>query len=302
MTKRKTIALVTTFIIILSMGLVVNKSMDKTRVPILIYHHISKNQEELSPMTITPEKFYEDMLYVKSLGYNSVTFKDLIYAREGKIKLPKNPIVITFDDGYMSNYDYAYPILKKLNMKGVISIIGILVDESSNSNYNFMLNWNTIKEMTCSGVIEIQSHSYDLHNWGDGINTPQGVLKMEGETTKEYENRLKKDTKKLMDKMKKYTGEDLSVYTYPYGAYDHESERILKEMGFKGTLSGKRGVSSIKRDLFDLKRVNMLGGVKSPKLIRKLLITQLKLKEIPYYNIDDSKERIRKLETHLNIH
>ncbi|PAB58516.1 polysaccharide deacetylase family protein [Anaeromicrobium sediminis] len=300
MTKRKTAAwiLLISFIIV-SLG-AIYISNDKNRIPILTYHHISKNEDELSAITITPEKFYEDMLYLKAMGYNTVNFRDLIDYREGKRNLPENPIVVTFDDGYMSNYTYAYHILKELEMKGVISIVGSLIDESSNSGYNFMLTWDKIKEMSDSGVIEIQSHSYGLHNWGDEINSPRGVGKMEKENNEHYTARFKSDTQAIMDRVKEHTGKDITIYTYPYGIYNSETEKMLEELGIKGSLTGKRGVSSISDELFSLRRINMVGGVKSPVLMRKILITQLKIKKIPFYKVESSEERIKELENFLS--
>jgi peptidoglycan/xylan/chitin deacetylase (PgdA/CDA1 family) len=274
---------------------------DENRVPVLIYHHISNIEEELSPITITPEKFYEDMLYLKAMGYNTVNFQDLIDYREGKKTLPENPIIVTFDDGYMSNYTYAYTVLKELKMKGVISIIGSLIDESSHSSYNFMLTWDKIREMSHSGVIEIQSHSYDLHNWGDEISSPRGVDQMKREDDTHYMARFKSDTKLIMDKVKEHTGKDITMYTYPYGIYNDKTEKMLKDLGIRGSLTGKRGVSTIKNGLFSLRRINMVGGVRSPILMRKIIITQLKLKGIPFYNVESSKERIKKLEELLGI-
>ena len=56
-------------------------------------------------------------------GYTFMSFKELDNADNKKIELPKKPILITFDDGYYSNYRDIYPILKKYNIKASIFII-----------------------------------------------------------------------------------------------------------------------------------------------------------------------------------
>ncbi|MBF8983169.1 polysaccharide deacetylase family protein [Lutibacter sp. B2] len=285
-----------TFTILLLLGLfIVKLSLDSERIPVLTYHHISENKDERSPITIAPEKFEEDMLYLKALGYNTINFKDLILHREGKNSLPENPIIVTFDDGYRSNYTYAYPILKKLKMKAVISIIGNLIDVSSNTDYDFMLTWDQLKEMVDSNVIEVQSHSYNLHTWGDKINTPRGASKIANENNKEYEARFRKDTQTLLDQVHTHLGTNLTMYTYPYGIYTDESQKILKDMGFKGSLLGKTGINSTSNGLSSLKRINMVGGTSSPTLMRKILLLQVRPKKIPFSNLDSSSERLEKL-------
>jgi len=85
--------------------------------------------------------------------------------------LPEKPILITFDDGYRSNYDLVYPILQEYGVKACISIIVLMPDLPTD---NFC-TWGQLREMTASGLVEIGSHSYRLHNLGgDGGNFESG--------------------------------------------------------------------------------------------------------------------------------
>lgn len=79
-----------------------------------MYHHVVEEGKEVNKITITTKRFEEDMEYLKTKGYTSISFKELIDYDEGKGNFPDKPVIITFDDGYEDNYINAYPILKLL--------------------------------------------------------------------------------------------------------------------------------------------------------------------------------------------
>ena len=95
-----------------------------SKVPILMYHNLTNDPSAVTSMTITGERFQEDMEYLEYNGYTPLLSADLIDIRAGKEAMPERPVMITFDDGYRSNYDIAYPILQKTGMKAVIALIG----------------------------------------------------------------------------------------------------------------------------------------------------------------------------------
>ena len=211
------------------------------------------------------------MISLKELGFTTIHFKDYIEYRENRKKLPLNPIIITFDDGYYSNYKYAYPILKDLNMKATISVIGWSVGRQYNKDnitpIDRHFTWVQAKEMYESGYIDIQNHSYDLHNLN---STMKGTKKSQYETQAEYERRFREDTLKQKKLIESNVGNEVIVYTYPYGIYNETNEKILKELGFKVTLTTESGISDLDNGLNILKRINM-SGIESKELINQIL-------------------------------
>ena len=138
----------------------------KKEIPIVMYHSLLKDPSRHGKYTISPDQFEKDILYLKENGYETILIQDLINYTEGA-ELPDNPIILTFDDGYYDNYFYGYPLAKKHDIKFIISPIGKKTDEYSetgeeNPNYSY-LTWERLKEMSDSGYVEIQSHSYDMH-------------------------------------------------------------------------------------------------------------------------------------------
>ena len=84
-------------------------------VPVLMYHHLSEDVS--SEAVVSPSKFESDIKTLKAEGFTGIFLSDLHDYLNGHADLPEKPIIITFDDGYTSNYDYAYPIAKEHEMK-----------------------------------------------------------------------------------------------------------------------------------------------------------------------------------------
>ena len=136
-----------------------------SKVPILMYHNLTNDPSAVTSMTITGERFQEDMEYLEYNGYTPLLSADLIDIRAGKEAMPERPVMITFDDGYRSNYDIAYPILQKTGMKAVIALIGKSIRANDNTEANrFFIKWDEAAEMADSGLVELASHTYNLHN------------------------------------------------------------------------------------------------------------------------------------------
>ena len=223
-------------------------------VPVFMYHSISDipvgKDEALS---VKVEDFEQQLAYLKRMKYTGIFAEDLPEA--GKTH---RPVVITFDDGYYNNYCYAYPLLKEYNMKAVISIIGLYTDKFSrvdenNAAYSH-ITWKQINEMTDSGLVEIQSHTYNMHEIGER----RGSTRKQGESKTQYRKILTDDLVRLQREIKHYTGKAPDTFTYPFGIYSDYEEELVKELGFKATLSCSEGVNYItfsdKECLYQLKR------------------------------------------------
>ena len=103
-----------------------NKRAD-VKIPVLLYHNFVKTVPDSDPDNFnyinTPESFEENIKTFLENGYTIISMKELALADSGKIELPDKPMIITFDDGYYSNYEYIYPILKQYQVKASIFIV-----------------------------------------------------------------------------------------------------------------------------------------------------------------------------------
>ena len=245
------------------------------KLPIIMYHSVLKEKARSGKYIVTPIVLEEDLRYIVDKGYNTITMTDLInYVYYGS-ELPQKPIIITFDDGHYNNIGYAIPILKKYKMKAVISIVGKYTDEFSktgeaNLNYGY-IRWEDIKKEIEEGTIEFQNHTYDLHSNTKGRN---GASKKIYESKEEYAKIFTQDLMKLQNEFNENTGYIPNTFTYPFGAVSKESLSLVKEMGFKASLSCSSGVNIItnnKECLYLLKRNNRPSYVSTEKFFKDLL-------------------------------
>lgn len=228
-------------------------------LPVVMYHGLTRISKYQNKFFISPKQFEKDLQYLQENQYTPVVMKDLINYVDNGTPLPERPVLITFDDGFFNNYLYAYPLLREYNMKAVFSVIGDLADKYSviqdeNAYYAYM-TWEDIKELSASGYIEIQNHSYDLH---DNNGSRRGAMQKQGESLDSYRQVLEDDVGKMQKMLYETTGLMPTTFTYPYGYISKSSKEILKNMGFRATLSCAEGLNYITRDpdsLFYLKRV-----------------------------------------------
>ena len=135
-----------TVVLIFLIFIIYNKTR-KSFVLCLMYHSVDN---EKGKGGIFVNEFEEHVKWIKDKKtFKMEELKNLNYT------LPKNSILITFDDGYKNNYTLAFPILKKYNMKATIFLNTKFIGKDE-----FYLNWDEIKEMYESGLVDFQLHTH----------------------------------------------------------------------------------------------------------------------------------------------
>ncbi|MDR0404819.1 MAG: polysaccharide deacetylase family protein [Oscillospiraceae bacterium] len=232
---------------------------DYREVPILMYHRLTSKKRTRRKYVVTANLFAEDLKYIKNNGYTTVVIQDLIDYVKNKKDLPDKPIVLMFDDGFYNNYLYGFPLLKEHNCKMVISPIVKEVDyysfyvSDSHAEYAYC-TWSQLKEMHDSQLVEVQNHSYDMHETGKRY----GIMKKRGESFEKYKQRLTKDFQTAQEKIEREIGVAPTAFIYPFGAVNKESMNILKGLGCEVFANCEERINKIKRGdpecLYSLKR------------------------------------------------
>jgi len=201
---------------------------EETReLPILMYHSVSERQR--GTYFVSPTTLREDLRVLKKRGYQSVTLAEVKSFLKGRGTLPEKPILLTFDDGHYNNAYYALDILKEEGFTAVLNVIGCFTEYSSTHEKDqpeySHLTWEEIGDLARSGVFEIGSHTYRMHAYKPRF----GIKRMAGESPEAYRNALENDLKELEQALIEKSGVLPVAFAYPFGAYDDESEEIVKE-------------------------------------------------------------------------
>lgn len=231
-------------------------------LPIFLYHIISP--KKTYQYGITPDEFESDLAFLSRNGYSTITMTQLIDSVDSGGSLPPKPAILSFDDGYYNNYVYAFPLLKKYRARMVLSIIGKSTDDFSSRPSDSLsyahVTWAQIDEMLDSGPVEVQNHTYNLHEISGGRT---GCMRKPGESPERYEKVVADDVGRLQKEIAERTGFTPNTFAYPYGKSSESTDDILKKLGFRATLSCDYGVNLIGGDpdgLFGLRRIERTHG------------------------------------------
>jgi len=245
------------------------------RVPILMYHHFTDGNNP--EVIISAEGFESHIKALCDAGYTSVTFEDLCDFVYIGTPLPERPVMITIDDGYMSVYETAFPILQKYNMKATVFIIGVFHGQSvyKDALYRIIPHFGDAEaqEMVASGLISIQSHSFDMHQYKpyEPDSYREGIRRIRGESRTAYIEAFTADFEAAADQIERVVGARPFVYSYPFGMSNRLSESLLKSMGVRVTLLTASGISTVvtgaPQSLYGLRRLNVFGDMTPEDLL-----------------------------------
>lgn len=213
------------------------------RLYVLMYHHFIREGEPYNNWMLTDARLREDLQWLADHGWTTVLPSQLAAGEP----LPEKAVMLTFDDGYESNYTLAYPLLQEFQAKAAISIIVSDIDTQSPG----VLTWEMCREMAQSGLVEIGSHTYAAHD-GEG----NGIKRIRGESRKEYEARIFPDLQASIDLIEEHVGTAPLLFAYPFGVKESWASGFLKDR-FAITLTTRHGPSRIARGLYNLNRCNV---------------------------------------------
>lgn len=239
-------------------------SSESIDLPIIMYHHILEEESQLNDYTISPQEFRTDLKFLQEQGYTPIVVQDLIQYTQGG-ELPEKPIMLTFDDGYESFAVYAFPLLQEYHFPAVYAVIGTYADLYSQQDEHHVRyshsNWETLKALQESGLVEIQNHSYDLHSLQNG---ERGAQKRSNESAGSYQKRLWQDLDQLQKDCRQHLdGWTPTCFAYPFGFSSPEALPVLQQLGFSAAMTCEEKINQLTGDpeeLYHLKRFNRPHG------------------------------------------
>ena len=220
-------------------------------VLILIYHRVNDNLPAHNLVTRT-KAFAEQMRFL----YRHPNVCQVISLRESETghpaifeQEPKTKVIITFDDGYRDNYLNAFPVLKKFKFPATIFLTtGLIGTEQKFNRYadlpgRDMLDWAEVAEMYAHKI------TFGAHTVSHP-HLPRFSYQTQREEIAESRARVNKNLPQ---------GERIDTFCYPYGEYNADTLRIIRELGFRYALSVIPGVNKSDTPLHELRRIEVSG-------------------------------------------
>src|SRR6185369_2192048 len=233
-------------------------------VPVLIYHHINSHSGDT--VTVTPEVFEAQMAFLVKSGFTTLSIDDLMEALSKGQKISKKAVVLTFDDGWLDNYLYAIPVLKRLKFHASFFIITGRVDSSSNGGIRdfsdiplheaakvciqsgesnrVVLDWDLIRSIEEDELFRFYSHTVSHRRCAEL-------------TRAELINELVESKLRLESEL----GRACPYLCWPYGSYTDDTIKAAEESGYTGLFTTDNGFCDPASDPLRIKRIEVKRSV-----------------------------------------
>ncbi|MCF7220830.1 poly-beta-1,6-N-acetyl-D-glucosamine N-deacetylase PgaB [Marilutibacter chinensis] len=200
------------------------------------------------------QNFAAHLDWLAGHGYQPVALADVIAAANGERPLPDKAVLLTFDDGLRSVYTHAFPLLRAYGYPALVAVVTDWVDMPAGRQIDYgprmfsrddFLTWTQLREMQASGLVEVASHSHDMHHGVNsnpqGNSTPAAVTRIYDPAAKRYESeaeylaRVRDDLATSASLIERELGRAPRAMVWPYAAYNSQVNAIADTLGMKVT-------------------------------------------------------------------
>lgn len=222
-----------------------NTTEKRANIKVLMYHRIvEKPSGEISnPHSVSEEDFRSQLKMLEALNYTPVTFEDYHLYVRGELTLPKKPIILTFDDGYLDTFETALPILRDFNMKAVLFVMG--------DRHRRKATWDENSEeyplMSDEHIVEARAEGFEI-----GAHTISHLVLPELP-----EKELRREVFGSKKKIESVLGEEIISFSYPYGRLNKRVRSVVEESGFRFACGVYTGPPTFGDDLYDIRRLSI---------------------------------------------
>ena len=194
-------------------------------IPSILYYH--RVAPDISPhVGVTPEVFERQMRFLKKLEMKGVTVSEGLEGSD-----PKKTCILTFDDGYLDNFEYAAPILEDLGFRATIFCLSACL--GSLSAWTDDPLWRGIPLMAAEEIRELSERGFEI-----GSHTRSHCDL--GRTSREDPLRVRREIFDSRTELEDILGKPVSAFCYPYGSLSPESVECVREAGYTSARSVRR--------------------------------------------------------------
>ncbi|MEY2563114.1 MAG: hypothetical protein QOH88_1307 [Verrucomicrobiota bacterium] len=202
-------------------------AIDQNAQVIIFGYHRFVNNVRRPDTEITPQAFEAQMQELKNKGIAVISLQDFLAWRRGEKAIPAKSAIITFDDGWKSQHEVAWPILKKFNYPVTLFIYteGIRPGHFSGGE---SMSWDQLAEMRDAGV-DIQGHTATHSD----LRKPYDKVAKKKLNPQEYEEWLEKEVAGSKQMIEQKLGVRVNAFAVPYGFHNDHVRDVVMKAGYE---------------------------------------------------------------------
>ncbi len=205
----------------------VKVAIDQTAQVIVYGYHRFVNQVRRPDTEITPQMFEQQMQELKNRGISVIGMQDFLAWKRGEKNIPPRSAVITFDDGWKSQYEVAWSIMKKFGYPFTLFIYTEGV-RGGHFGGGEAITWEQLAEMRDAGV-DIQAHT-ETHQ---DLRKPYDKVAKKKLSPPEYEQWLQNEEGRCKETLEQRLGIKVNCFAVPYGFYNQHVKDVAKGAGYE---------------------------------------------------------------------
>ncbi len=214
-------------------------------IRVLMYHRVVddlriRRGDEFS---VTRRALERQLALLERWGCTTITFDDYRLFLRGEVNLPRRPVILTFDDGYLDAYENAYPLLQKSGMKAVFFVLG---DPSVRSNI-----WDRRRGIPEAPLMQ-RRHILELHDAGFEIGSHSLTHPM---LTSVKENVAWEEISRSRVLLEFLLSAPVRSFAYPFGALNPMMKSMISDAGYDIACSVTTGPPTFSEDPFEIRRI-----------------------------------------------
>ncbi|MBW4590627.1 MAG: polysaccharide deacetylase family protein [Aetokthonos hydrillicola CCALA 1050] len=221
----------------------INPKARLTKVPVIMYHDILPKKQVF--FDVTQQEFEDHLRRLQSSGATPISVRELITHLRTGLPLPAKPVLLTFDDGYESAYQYVFPLLKKYNYPAAFAIYTSNIGKNTGREH---VSWDQLREMALNPLVTIMAHSITHPN--DLTVLPDDQLKTEI-----------LESKKILETQLSIP---IHYFVYPAGHYDVRAKKLVQQGGYEAAMTMNDVKDRFAGESEDLLTINRIGQSRLP--------------------------------------
>lgn len=227
----------------------------------IAFHDVVDTRAELTDDAVTTQSLVDFFDWMKAEGWTAVSLDAVEAAGRGGPPLPDKAILLSFDDGYRGIFDRVYPLLLAYRYPAVVALVGSWMDTPEGGTVDYggtpvprarFVTWSEVRRMQASGLVEIASHSHDLHRvvpstpqgnsgpsartwaWQPAAWQPAAWRTAAGryETDAEHKERIEADLRRSRSRIADETGRPPRALVWPFGRHSGVALEAARNAGF----------------------------------------------------------------------